>query len=171
MDFRVIAQVSTDDVGDFAGRTFTVFHTSEVDVHGNDVGTIGLHTCERVIRVCLAERIAAYLDFRNFRTDSVIQFSCKFPCNLLRCTGIELDGHCKTSLVGIREIFILDMRSEEKQHGHEDTERAENNGLPVTHRPVDNLGIAIGNSIETLVYRRKQYIVKLALLLACTEHS
>ena len=63
------------------------------------------------------------------------------------------------------------MRSEEKQHGHEDTERAENNGLPVTHRPVDNLGIAIGNGIEALVYRRKQYIVKLALLLACTEHS
>ena len=63
------------------------------------------------------------------------------------------------------------MRSEEKQHGHEDTERAENDGLPVTHGPVDDPRITIGNGIETLVDRRKQYIVKLALLLACTEHS
>ena len=71
----------------------------------------------------------------------------------------------------MREILILDMWSDEKQYGYENTECTENNGLPVTHSPVDNLGVTIGNSIETLVDRRKQHIVEFALLLASTEHS
>ena len=66
MYFRVIAQVSTDNVGNLTGRAFTVFHTSEVDAHRNDIGAVGLHTCERVVRVCLTEGVATYLNFRNF---------------------------------------------------------------------------------------------------------
>ncbi|CDC65187.1 unknown [Bacteroides sp. CAG:770] len=143
MDFRIFLEVSTDNVSDFTCRTLTVLHTSKVDIHRYDVRTVGLHTCERIVRIGLTECVAANLDFRDFLTDSIVEVSCELTCNLLRCTCIEFDGNCQTALVSMWEVLCLEAWAKQENHSHEDAERTEDDGLSVSHCPVDDPCISI----------------------------
>ena len=89
MDFRILADIRTHNLGDFTGRTLPVLHTSKVDIHRDDIGTVGTHTCHGIVGVGLTECVGAHCHLWDIALEILIEAGCKSTCNLLRCTGIE----------------------------------------------------------------------------------
>ena len=71
----------------------------------------------------------------------------------------------------MREVLALDMRSEKGQHSHKYSQCAEYHGLSVTDSPVDDVCIPFRYRIQSLVDRRKEYLVELAVMPLVAEHS
>ena len=86
------------------------------------MGTVVLHRCKGIIRVCLSESVRAVHDLRNSLIELAMQLMSKSACNILACTGrkLQLDGY--TSVIRLREELSLGTRSEKAYCSDENTQ-------------------------------------------------
>ena len=74
--------------------------------------TVGLHRCERVVRVSLSESKGTVYDFRNCSSELLIDFVTQSSCDTLASTGRKFELDSDTTIISLREELCLHHRSD-----------------------------------------------------------